>query len=113
MHCAPIAIVAALVAVTAVASTETPARAQESKLDALRGASHVAPADAAAGLTYGRALRRAGHYTEAMNELRRTLAYARGSVAVETHYEVARVSLDQRDHLVERKLTRARRCRRG
>jgi tetratricopeptide (TPR) repeat protein len=98
MHCAPIALVAALIAVTAIAARETPALAQESKLDALRSASHAAPADAAAGLVYGRALRRAGHYTEAMNELRRTLAYARGSVAVETHYEVARVSLDQRDH---------------
>jgi tetratricopeptide (TPR) repeat protein len=91
-------IVAALVAFAAVTMIGRRALAQESKLDALRAASHAAPADAAAGLAFGRALRRAGRYLDAMNELRRTLAYARGSVAVETHYEVARVSLDQRDH---------------
>ena len=101
MHCAPIARLASAAAVlglVALAALPSPAAAQESKLDPLRAASRANAADASAGLAYGRALRRAGRYAEAMTELRRTLAYARGPVAIETHYEVARVSLDQRDH---------------
>ena len=72
--------------------------AQESKLDALKGASRANASDAAAGLAYGRALRRAGHGPEATTELRRALGYARGQLVVDLHYEIARVSLDHGDH---------------
>jgi tetratricopeptide (TPR) repeat protein len=108
MHCAPIARKAFRAAIFAIlllpvatgttGTTGTTAAAQESKLDSLRGASHASAADAAAGVAYGRALRRAGRYAEATTELRRALAYARGPVAIDAHYEVARVSLDQREH---------------
>jgi tetratricopeptide (TPR) repeat protein len=88
----------ALAAFLSLAVTGGAARAQESKLDALHAATHAAPGDASAAVAYGRALRRAGHYAEASTELRRALAYARGPTAVEAHYEIARVFLDQRDH---------------
>ncbi len=89
---------AALLLVAAMLGGAGAARAQESKLDGLRSASRASATDAAAGLAYGRALRRAGHFTEATTELRRALIFARGPVAVETRYEIARVALDQRDH---------------
>jgi tetratricopeptide (TPR) repeat protein len=101
MRCAPIARLTARIAVIAMAAvmaTSLPALAQQSQLESLRATARATPSDASAGLAYGRALRRAGHYVEATTELRRALAYARGPVAVETHYEIARVSLDQRDH---------------
>ena len=104
MQCAPIARkalrAAILATVAAIASLATgmTAAAQESKLDSLRATARASAADAAAGVAYGRALRRAGHYAEATTELRRALAYARGPVAIDAHYEVARVSLDQREH---------------
>ena len=74
------------------------AAAQESRLEPLRASSRANATDAAAGLAYGRALRRAGHYADATTELRRALVFARGPVAVDAHYEIARVALDQRDH---------------
>jgi tetratricopeptide (TPR) repeat protein len=89
-------IVAGVVA--GLLSAAGPAIAQESRLDALRAASRAAASDAGAGLAYGRALRRAGHYADATTELRRALANARGAAAVDVRYEIARVSLDQRDH---------------
>ena len=106
MQCAPIARFARAAALSAalgaffsgVSGVVGPAAAQESRLDGLRAASRGASSDAGAGLAYGRALRRAGHYPEATAELRRVLAYAHGPMAVEIHYEIARVSLDQRDH---------------
>jgi tetratricopeptide (TPR) repeat protein len=105
MHSASIARSALVAAVLGPAlalalglSWATPAAAQESKLEPLRAASRANPADAGAGLAYGRALRRAGRYAEATTELRRTIVYAHGQVAIDAHYEVARVFLDQREH---------------
>jgi tetratricopeptide (TPR) repeat protein len=101
MQCAPIARIAGLAALLSLAGMTMAggvAFAQESKLESLRASSRASATDASAGLAYGRALRRAGHYAEAAAELRRALPYARGPVAVELHYEIARVSLDQRDH---------------
>jgi tetratricopeptide (TPR) repeat protein len=98
MQCAPIARLLSVAALVATVASGVSALAQESKLDSLRAAARATPSDAQAGLAFGRALRRAGHYADATTELRRTLAFARGPLAVETHYEVARVSLDQRDH---------------
>jgi uncharacterized protein HemY len=73
--------------------------AQEHRLKDLRDAAHAAPQDAQASLALGRALRRAGHYNEALGELRRGLALAdsrSGPSAAALRYEVARVYID--DH---------------
>jgi tetratricopeptide (TPR) repeat protein len=95
MHSARIAAAAVLVALAHLA---LPAEAQESQLESRKGAARASAMDAAAGLAYGRALRRAGHLAEASTELRRALPFARGPVAIDLHYEIARVSLDGRDH---------------
>jgi tetratricopeptide (TPR) repeat protein len=73
--------------------------AQESKLEALRAASRASPADAGAALALGRALRRAGHTTEAVTELRRGLAVgaSRPEIASQIRWEVARAYSDRHD----------------
>lgn len=77
-----------------------PAWAQESSLDVRRAAVKASPNDPAASLALGRALRRAGHDTEALGELRRgaTLWNGRaGEAAVSLHYELARAHIARRD----------------
>jgi tetratricopeptide (TPR) repeat protein len=73
--------------------------AQESKLDGLRSASRASPGDPGAALAYGRALRRAGHPTEALVELRRGVAVggARPDVVAQLHWEAARTYSDRHD----------------
>src|SRR5262245_28141618 len=76
-----------------------PAWAQENRLDALRAAAKTAPQDAGASLSLGRALRRAGHYADALVELRRGLNTAEGKTgdrATMLRLEVAKVYID--DH---------------
>jgi tetratricopeptide (TPR) repeat protein len=76
-----------------------PARAQEQRLGDLRAAARSSPSDADASLALGRALRRAGHFAEALTELRRGLSLAGGRSgpgATSLRYEVARVYMD--DH---------------
>ena len=77
----------------------TPAFAQESALPGLRGAARSAPADPAAALALGSALRRAGLATPALAELRRGIAVSGGRVEVlsRLHWEVARALIDRRD----------------
>jgi tetratricopeptide (TPR) repeat protein len=73
--------------------------AQESQLDSLRIVARSAPTDPDAALEFGRALRRAGHFGEAMTELRRGVAVASSKPAALTqlHWEVARVYMDRHD----------------
>jgi tetratricopeptide (TPR) repeat protein len=77
----------------------TTAAAQESSLaDAkLRATGKGASAESA--MAYGRALRRAGHEAEALTELRRALglAGARGDVAAQIDWEIARTHVARRD----------------
>jgi tetratricopeptide (TPR) repeat protein len=77
----------------------SPGWAQESRLDSLRVAARSAPADTEASLALGRALRRAGHYTEAMTELQRGIAMAASKPAalVPLRREAARVHMDRHD----------------
>jgi tetratricopeptide (TPR) repeat protein len=64
----------------------------------LRAAARDAPADALAALALGRALRRAGHSTEALGELRRGLAIAgKVETRLDLSWEVVRVHADRRD----------------
>jgi len=87
------ALVLALVLVAA------PAGAQENKLDALRAATKSALQDAGASLALGKALRRAGHYTDALTELRRGLGTSEGRAGdrqTTLRFEVAKVYID--DH---------------
>jgi tetratricopeptide (TPR) repeat protein len=75
------------------------ASAQENKLDGLRAAAKAAQQDAGASLALGKALRRAGHYTDALVELRRGLATPDGKGgdrATMLRYEVAKVYIDDR-----------------
>jgi tetratricopeptide (TPR) repeat protein len=93
--------VLASIAVFASAAVAPPrvAWAQESKLEALRAATHASPGDPAAALALGRALRRAGHGVEALAELRRGLAVAasRQEVGALIHLEAARTYADRHD----------------
>jgi predicted nucleic acid-binding protein len=66
----------ALALALAASTSSSTGWAQESQLDSLRAAARSAPVDAEAALAYGRALRRAGHLAEAMNELRRGIGVA-------------------------------------
>src|SRR5215467_542661 len=77
----------------------SPAWAQESQIDSLRVAVRSAPGDAEGALALGRALRRAGHYAEAMTELQRGIAIAASKPAalVPLRREVARVYMDRHD----------------
>jgi tetratricopeptide (TPR) repeat protein len=75
------------------------ANAQESKLDGLRAASRTDPADPRAALAFGVALDRAGHWKEALAELRRGIAMggSRPTVIDELYIAVARVYAGQHD----------------
>lgn len=80
-----------------VCSISHPAHAQESFLGEARARAQQAPTDAEASLAYGKALRRAGRETDAMNELRRGQVFAKGSSAVALQWEVARTYIAKRD----------------
>jgi tetratricopeptide (TPR) repeat protein len=75
------------------------ALAQESTLDACRSVSRSDPGDPSAALALGRALRRAGHVPEALNELHRGLAVAawKPDMAAQLHWEVTRAYADRHD----------------
>ncbi len=81
-----------------------PAGAQESQLDSLRAGAAASGTGPAAVLAYGRALRRAGHSTEALAELRRAkaLASTQPDVLAEIDWEVARTHMDRHDPLPAR-----------
>lgn len=82
-------VFAALFLSLAISSAALSANAQESDLAALR----AAPAtDASAQLRLGRALRRAGHFDDALRALRTA---SRGPTRAEALYEIARVRFDQ------------------
>lgn len=81
-------LVAALFAATSTVVSLN-VSAQESDLAALRAAP---PSDAGTQLRLGRALRRAGHFDEALRALR---AASRGPTRPEALYEIARVRFDQ------------------
>lgn len=73
--------------------------AQESQLDVLRAGARANATDGEAARSLGRALRRAGHFTEALAELRRGVAVAgsRPDVLARLHWELARVHMDRHD----------------
>jgi tetratricopeptide (TPR) repeat protein len=75
------------------------AGAQESEVDALRGAARARPMDPAAALALGRGLRRAGRPAEALAELRRGVGASAGRPEVELalDWEIARVHMDRGD----------------
>jgi protein O-GlcNAc transferase len=86
--------------VAAILGLSVSAGAQESSLGALRTGAKSAPNDPNASLSLGRALRRAGHDADAIQELRRgaSLGSGRsGDVAVALHYELARAHIARRD----------------
>lgn len=90
----------AFAVVTVVSSVAShAAQAQESSLPGLRSASKTTPADPAAALALGRALRRAGLATPALAELRRGVAVSGGRLDVlsKLHWEVARTLIDRRE----------------
>ena len=89
-----------LLALSAAVSVAPEAQAQESQLDALKSAAHANVNDPSAALAFGRGLRRAGHATEAIAELRRGLNLwnARsGDVAASLHMELARTQIARKD----------------
>jgi tetratricopeptide (TPR) repeat protein len=83
----------------AVCSMSRGAAAQESHIDGCRAATKATPADPAAALALGRALRRAGHLPQALAELRRGVAVTGGRMDAlrDLDWEIARVQMDKRD----------------
>ena len=75
------------------------ANAQESQLDGLRSAAKASAGDPAAALALGRALRRAGHPVDALNELHRGIALSasKPDLLLQLRWEVARVHIARRD----------------
>jgi tetratricopeptide (TPR) repeat protein len=75
------------------------ASAQESQLDSLRAAAKASATNPSAALALGRALRRAGHTVDALNELRRgiNLSVTHPDALVPLHWEVARVFIDRHE----------------
>ncbi len=74
--------------------------AQESLLESRRAAARANPQDATLSLQYGVALRRAGHSSDAAQELRRGASLpggAQGDTAIMLRFEIARTSIDRRD----------------
>ncbi|MGH7434114.1 MAG: tetratricopeptide repeat protein [Polyangiaceae bacterium] len=97
MRVAAFAVSASFVSL-ALAAVCSSAGAQESQIATLRAATTAAPGDASAGLSLGRALRRAGHLKEAGAELRRARAIAGPSVALAVDWERERLEYDRRDY---------------
>jgi tetratricopeptide (TPR) repeat protein len=97
-HAWALAFGAVIGAVPALAPSH--AAGQESLLGGLRTAAKAAPLDPNAALALGRALRRAGHETEALQELRRAAALSNsraGSFPVSLEWELARTAIARRD----------------
>jgi len=81
-------------------SFATRAGAQESDLASLRAAAKANPQDAAASFALGKALRRAGHFPEAVAELGHGAlmgSATKAGLVSPIRYELARVKIDQRD----------------
>jgi len=76
-----------------------PAGAQESGVNAARDAAKAAPSSVEASLAYGQALRRAGHESEALTELRRAygLSGGRGEIGGRVQWELARTYIARRE----------------
>jgi tetratricopeptide (TPR) repeat protein len=95
---------ASVMGVACVVACHGSAMAQESLLDGLRSTAKTSPSDPAAALALGRALRRAGHPIDALNELRRGIGLpasaSKPDVLVLLHWEVARVHMDRRDFIL-------------
>src|SRR5438046_3022750 len=88
------------IAALAVTTGASLAGAQESQLDGLRAAARAAPNDAAPALALGRALRRAGHEQDAIQELRRGFHLPNGRMgdtAIALHWEIARAHMSLKD----------------
>ncbi len=84
----------------AVLALSPVAAAQESALDGARGQAKAQPTSFDASLALGRALRRSGHWAEAVTELRRAasmLAGRAGDGAIKVQWELARAYIGQRD----------------
>jgi tetratricopeptide (TPR) repeat protein len=90
-------VTALAVALTALAPHR--ALAQESVLDGLRAAAKAKPADAESALALGRALRRAGHYPEALSSMARGVGLAppKSDVLRRVRWEIARTQVDAHD----------------
>lgn len=76
--------------------------AQESTLADARARTKAAPLDAAASMTYGRALLRAGHDTEALTEFRRGVGVlgtstTKASLLARFEWELARTHIERRE----------------
>jgi tetratricopeptide (TPR) repeat protein len=98
--CRPAAFVQRCAIVVAAALLATGASAQEAELPALRAAAKANAKEAAPALALGKALRRAGRFSEAATELLRGAALGsatKGGLNVALAYELARVRQDQRD----------------
>jgi tetratricopeptide (TPR) repeat protein len=80
-----------------VLCTTLPAVAQESGLTEAKDKAKAAPTSPEASLSYGRALRRAGKEGDALSELRRGAAFAKGNDAVRIDWEIARTHIAKRD----------------
>lgn len=87
----------AVVLALGVVCTTAPVRAQESGVAEAKEKAKATPASAEAAVAYGRALRRAGHDGEALAELRRAKAFARGDLATKVEWEIARTHIARRD----------------
>lgn len=87
----------ALVLALGVVCTTGRAMAQESGVAEAKEKAKTTPASAEAALAHGRVLRRAGHETEALAELRRAKAFARGDLATRIDWEIARTHIARRD----------------
>lgn len=80
-----------------VCTTTTPASAQETSLSEAKDRTRRESTSAEASLAYGRALRRAGHESEALTELRRGQIFAKDANAILVEWEIARTHIAKRD----------------
>jgi tetratricopeptide (TPR) repeat protein len=99
MRFAPIRTGIALVLGVAFSMAVSPARAQESGIEAARDKAKAAPMSGEAALGYGQALRRAGREADALIELRRGLGTTggKGEVAGRLEWEIARTHIARRE----------------
>lgn len=77
--------------------TTLTAAAHEPAVAAAKERVQKEPTSVAASIALGSALRRAGHETEALTELRRAQASAKGDVALQAEWEIARTHIARRD----------------
>jgi tetratricopeptide (TPR) repeat protein len=85
--------------VPAVSLASIPALAQETTLEGLKASAKAKPGDPEAALALGRALRRAGHFVEALSWLSRAVALAppKSDVLRRARWELARAHIDAHD----------------